>query len=1072
MSSDSELEEFFDAQDVTPKRSTLPRGTTDSLEQLDMEEKALIELKMKQELRRRQEDLELQKRLEALKMKKQEKAVHRNLEQERKDMSERRRRRHEELRRRMSERGDNSDSNSLTEESEEGFETDEEDELPKGSSADSLAVNIRERSRSRSRSQSPLVSGPSSSDHSNKYGEISENMSSSYPEKEKLSKQLQDLMLERGRSSTIDHNHIDPEDIVENVLQESNLLQDDSDNEPDIVRSTKTRTPPSTLQGAMAPPAVGIQSEVKVTDSVEFRDPVAPPRRKKQLKLSTELANSQRSSLASEDDYPMSDRTSSLPTVSLTTPRGTPVLGKSLMDPQSPGLPPEHLYNMEERLRGEEGMKLELRTLMRGKRHIRTDDADISAINSDHESPRHSMDLSYRNKTSSLDKATKRSSFDERIGKKTSLDRGSKLSSLERGGKLASLERSSKSSTLEEDSGDGRLSGKQSSKGSSLDSDTKKNKRDSLDRRSKSSSLEKAERRRSRNVSGQEGLPRKGSVHRHKRPLSDEEILSNVMVKNLDTGELVPLKDAELELPKCVDPLVLHIMKRTNEYSIDVDGSDKEADTRSEGGRSTTSEGGLIKKGAKLKRLFGKKVGKTVNKVKSVADHVMHGEENTPVMEGEISDDGRKYKFKANHNKKGPYNFGHLGFVQDLSGDHNGAVWCMKFSPCGRLLATGGQDSVLRIWVLETAFNYFDDMRQKYIEMKVSPAPSQESLSSIPSVSSDISSLDVGAIAGSEEEGKGPFKSKPFCRYRGHSADILDVSWSKNYFILSSSMDKTVRLWHISRRECLCTFQHMDFVTAIVFHPRDDRYFLSGSLDGKLRLWNIPDKKVTLWNEVENGCLITTANFCHNGKFAVVGTYDGKCIFYSTEHLKYYTQIHVRSTRGKNSRGKKITGIEPLPGEDKVLVTSNDSRVRLYDLRDLTLTCKYKGPTNTSSQIRATFSQRGKYIVCGSEDHFVYMWRTQHEFYKFSSARRDRNDYYEAFKAHNAVVTACILAPNPQHLLPSDDTNSSRKCKELSPLSNSSPVSSLGSPAVSVETNAEFVISADLAGNIKVIRAK
>ena len=33
-------------------------------------------------------------------------------------------------------------------------------------------------------------------------------------------------------------------------------------------------------------------------------------------------------------------------------------------------------------------------------------------------------------------------------------------------------------------------------------------------------------------------------------------------------------------------------------------------------------------------------------------------------------------------------------------------------------------------------------------------------------------------------------------------------------------MDKTVRLWHISRRECLCTFQHIDFVTAIVFHPK------------------------------------------------------------------------------------------------------------------------------------------------------------------------------------------------------------------------------------------------------------
>ena len=29
--------------------------------------------------------------------------------------------------------------------------------------------------------------------------------------------------------------------------------------------------------------------------------------------------------------------------------------------------------------------------------------------------------------------------------------------------------------------------------------------------------------------------------------------------------------------------------------------------------------------------------------------------------------------------------------------------------------------------------------------------------------------------------------------------------------------------------------------------------------------------------------LITAANFCLNGKFAAVGTYDGRCIFYETE---------------------------------------------------------------------------------------------------------------------------------------------------------------------------------------------
>lgn len=116
--------------------------------------------------------------------------------------------------------------------------------------------------------------------------------------------------------------------------------------------------------------------------------------------------------------------------------------------------------------------------------------------------------------------------------------------------------------------------------------------------------------------------------------------------------------------------------------------------------------------------------------------------------------------------------------------------------------------------------------------------------------------------------------------------------------------------------------------------------------------------------------MITAANFCQNGKKVVVGTYDGRCLFFDTEvhlifslkffshffqHLKYHTQIHVRSRRGKNSHGSKISGIEPLPGEDKLLITSNDSRVRLYNLRDLTLACKYKGCVNTSSQIKANF---------------------------------------------------------------------------------------------------------------------
>lgn len=55
----------------------------------------------------------------------------------------------------------------------------------------------------------------------------------------------------------------------------------------------------------------------------------------------------------------------------------------------------------------------------------------------------------------------------------------------------------------------------------------------------------------------------------------------------------------------------------------------------------------------------------------------------------------------------------------------------------------------------------------------------------------------------------------------------------------------------------------------------------------------------------------------------------------------------------------------PLPPicRPQILVTSNDSRIRLYDLRDLSLSMKYKGYVNSSSQIKASFRWRPAHRV-------------------------------------------------------------------------------------------------------------
>lgn len=223
-------------------------------------------------------------------------------------------------------------------------------------------------------------------------------------------------------------------------------------------------------------------------------------------------------------------------------------------------------------------------------------------------------------------------------------------------------------------------------------------------------------------------------------------------------------------------------------------------------------------------------------------------------------------------------------------------------------------------------------------------------------------------------------------------------------------MDKTVRLWHVSRAECLCCFKHSDFVTSIQFHPRDDRFFLAGSLDSKLRLWSIPDKSVAYWSQTPD--LITAVAFAPDGKTAIAGCLNGLCLFYETEGLKYQTQIHVRSAHGKNARGSKVTGIQAITyppedpnGEVKLLITSNDSRVRVYNLRDKGLELKLKGNENSCSQIHASFSDDAQYIICGSEDRKAYIWSTGQP-----ETERDKRPL-ETFEAHSAIVTTAILAP-------------------------------------------------------------
>lgn len=52
-------------------------------------------------------------------------------------------------------------------------------------------------------------------------------------------------------------------------------------------------------------------------------------------------------------------------------------------------------------------------------------------------------------------------------------------------------------------------------------------------------------------------------------------------------------------------------------------------------------------------------------------------------------------------------------------------------------------------------------------------------------------------------------------------------------------------------------------VTCIQFNPLDDNYFISGSLDAKIRLWNIPVRQVVDWTDLHE--MVTASSFTPDG---------------------------------------------------------------------------------------------------------------------------------------------------------------------------------------------------------------
>lgn len=314
-------------------------------------------------------------------------------------------------------------------------------------------------------------------------------------------------------------------------------------------------------------------------------------------------------------------------------------------------------------------------------------------------------------------------------------------------------------------------------------------------------------------------------------------------------------------------------------------------------------------------------------------------------------------------------------------------ILVMEWSRDGRYLATAGRDQIIKIWKVVSSPLAKLENERKVSESVTHRTKSKEKMF----------------------ENAPVFHQNPVMEFRGHSNTILSLDWSKNNFLISGGMDRTARLWHVDRSECLQTFKHSDFVTTVNFHPNDDRFFLSGSLDNRVRLWSILENSVAYSNDLGNDILITATCFTPDGEHCMVGSFSGMLSVLETKGLHLVTKFHVKkrsiSSAFQNSNDNKVTGIkvfenrdyQPLVQNDSpfarwnVLITTNDSKIRLVDSHLKKLVTRFKGLTNHSSSIVASITEDQNYIIAGSEDHWCYIWENNNSTInnKLRSAMRD-----------------------------------------------------------------------------------
>ncbi|KAG5584233.1 hypothetical protein H5410_044667 [Solanum commersonii] len=221
-------------------------------------------------------------------------------------------------------------------------------------------------------------------------------------------------------------------------------------------------------------------------------------------------------------------------------------------------------------------------------------------------------------------------------------------------------------------------------------------------------------------------------------------------------------------------------------------------------------------------------------------------------------------------------------------------------------------------------------------------------------------------------------KSKS-CSYvlSGHTDNILFldtcVSNSGRTLIVTGSKDNNVRLWDWENKACVGVgIGHMGAVGAVAFSKKERNFFVSGSNDRTLKVWNMD---AVSGNNEEIITLKAKAVVAAHDKdiyslaVAPNDSLDRTACIWSLPDL-----VSVVTLKG-HKRG--IWSVEFSPVDHCVLTASGDQTIKIWAISDGSCLRTFQG--HRSSVLRASFLTRGTQLVSCDSDGFMKLWTVRNE---------------------------------------------------------------------------------------------